>query len=234
MARDGIGMADYAKIAVKARRHAAQNPNAVFTAPLTVDEVLASPAVVDPLTRLHCCPPTSGAAAAVFCSPGFARRHGLDQTVDLSAMALVSDHPDAFEEGAIAAVGSTIGAAAAARAYDAAGVSPTEVDVVELHDCFTINEALAYEDLGLAPRGGAARMIADDDNTYGGRVVINPSGGLLAKGHPLGATGVAQLAELTWQLRGQAGARQVEGARVGLQHNVGLNGAAVVSVLTRI
>ena len=233
MTRDGISLESYARIAVKARRHAQHNPNAVFTAPLTVEQVLASPAVVDPITKLHCCAPTSGAAAAVFCSQTFARRHGLNSTVVLSAMALVSDHPDAFQAGPIAAVGSKIAAAAAAEAYEGTGVSPADIDVVELHDCFTINEALAYEDLGLAPAGGAERMIADDDNTYGGKVVVNPSGGLLAKGHPLGATGVGQLAELVWQLRGHAGARQVERARIGVQHNVGLNGAAVVSVLQK-
>jgi acetyl-CoA acyltransferase len=232
MARDGIGLEAYAKIAVKARRHAHHNPNAVFTAPLTVENVLASPAVVDPLTRLHCCPPTSGAAAAVFCSQVFARRRGLNGVVVLSAMALVSDQL-AARDGPIAAVGSKIATAAAVRAYEESGVSPGDIDVVELHDCFTVNEALAYEDLGLAPAGGAERMIIDDDNTYGGQIVVNPSGGLLAKGHPLGATGVAQLAELTWQLRGQAGERQVEGARIGVQHNVGLNGAAVVSVLMK-
>ena len=117
-------------------------------------------------------------------------------------------------------------------AYGQAGIGPEAIDVVELHDCFTINELLSYESLGLVPEGGATAFVEDGGNTYGGQVVVNPSGGLLSKGHPLGATGIAQIAELTWQLRGEAEARQVEAARTALQHNVGLNGAEVVTVLT--
>ena len=120
--------------------------------------------------------------------------------------------------------------AAAAKAYDEAGLGPDEVDVVELHDCFTANELITYEGLGLCPEGGAERFILDGDNTYGGRVVTNPSGGLLSKGHPLGAAGLAQCFELAGQLRGVQAARQVEGARVALQHNLGLGGACVVTV----
>ena len=111
--------------------------------------------------------------------------------------------------------------------------APTDCDVVELHDCFTPNEVISYEALGLCPEGGAEKFVRDGDNTYGGRVVTNPSGGLLSKGHPLGATGLAQTAEIVWHLRGEAGERQVEGARLGLQHNVGLGGACVVTVLAR-
>src|SRR5258708_228276 len=216
MARDGIGLESYAKIAVKARRHAQYNRNAIFTTPVTVEEVLASAPVVDPITKLSCCAPTSGAAAAILCSPAFSRRRGLNNAVVLSAMALVSDHPAAFQGGPIAAVGSKIAASAAAEAYGASGGSPTDVHRVELPHRFTINEALAYEDLCLAPPGGAERMIFDDDNTYGGKVVVNPYGGLLAKGHPLGATGIAQLVELTLQLRGQAGVRQGEHGSIGV------------------
>lgn len=229
MARDGITAETYAKIAVKARVHAARNPNAVFRDPLTVDEVQNSTKVMDPLTKLHCCPPTSGAAAAVLVSDAFAARHGLDTSVRIVGQALVSDTPDAFES-AIGGVGAGISAEAARQAYEAAGLGPEDLDVVELHDCFTVNEALSYESLGLAPSGGAERMIEDGDNTYGGRVVVNPSGGLLAKGHPLGATGLAQTFEIVSHLRGRAGARQVEGARAGLAHNVGLGSAAVVTV----
>ena len=118
--------------------------------------------------------------------------------------------------------------------YEAAGVGPDDIDVCELHDCFAHNELISYEALGLCPEGGAEKFVVDGDNSYGGRVVTNPSGGLLSKGHPLGATGLAQCAELVWQLRGQAGKRQVEGARLALQHNVGLGGACVVTLYERM
>jgi acetyl-CoA acetyltransferase len=130
----------------------------------------------------------------------------------------------------IRVVGFEMARNAAAQVYEQAGIGPGDVDVCELHDCFTTNELLTYEALGLAPEGGGEKFIMDGDNTYGGRVVTNPSGGLLSKGHPLGATGLAQCAELTWQLRGEADARQVEGARIALQHNLGLGGACVVTM----
>ena len=232
--RHGTPAAAFAAIAVKARRHAAHNPNAVFRDPVTVEEVLASPPMYGPLTRLQCCPPTCGAAAAVLCSADFARRHGLDTTVTIRAQALVTDTPGTFDEtDMMRLVGYDMTRTAADRVYAEAGVDPTDVPVVELHDCFTANELISYEALGLTPEGTAEKFIADADNTYGGRVVVNPSGGLLAKGHPLGATGLAQCAELTWQLRGTAGARQVEGANLALAHNIGLGGACVVTLLER-
>ncbi len=131
-------------------------------------------------------------------------------------------------------VGYDMAKAAADQVYEAAGVGPEDIRVVELHDCFTTNEVLTYECLGLTPKGTAEKFIADGDNTYGGRVVTNPSGGLLSKGHPLGATGLAQCAELVWQLRGQAEARQVEGVTLALQHNIGLGGAAVVTLYEKV
>lgn len=233
MQRDGVTPEVYAKIAVKARAHARNNPNAVFTEALSVEQVLGSPMVVDPITKLQCCPPTSGGAAAIFVSEAFARKHGLSTRVEIAGMAMATDRNESFEAGAIEVVGTGISSRAAQSAYAQAGVGPEDLDVVELHDCFTINELLSYESLGLTAAGDAIAFVADDQNTYGGRVVVNPSGGLLAKGHPLGATGLAQIAELTWQLRGDADARQVENARIALQHNVGLNGAAVVSILRR-
>jgi len=224
----------FARIAVKARRHAKNNPNAIFRQPLTLDEVLASPAVFDPLTRLQCCPPTCGGAAAVLCSEDFARRHGLDARVRIAAQAMSTDGNSSFDEKDMRKlVGYDMTRRAALQVYEAAGIGPEDVPVAELHDCFTTNELLSYEALGFAPEGGAERFVLDGDNTYGGRVVTNPSGGLLSKGHPLGATGLAQCAELVWQLRGQAGARQVEGARVALQHNLGLGGACVVTLYQR-
>ena len=224
----------FARIAVKARRHAQHNPNAIFRQPLSLDEVLASPAVFDPLTRLQCCPPTCGGAAAVLCSEAFARRHGLDTRVWIAAQAMTTDGNSSFDENDMRKlVGYDMARRAAQQVYEAAGIGPEDVPVAELHDCFTTNELLSYEALGFAPEGGAERFVLDGDNTYGGRVVTNPSGGLLSKGHPLGATGLAQCAELVWQLRGQAGARQVEGARVALQHNLGLGGACVVTLYQR-
>jgi len=235
MKRFGTTVDAFAKVAVKARRHAAGNPNAVFRDPVSVDDVLGSPPVYGPLTRLMCCPPTSGAAAAVLCSSDMVRRLGLDARVVLRSQALVTDSPATFESGDMRElVGYGMAVTASERVYADAGVGPMDVDVVELHDCFAPAEVLAYEGLGLTPEGTSEKFIADGDNTYGGRVVTNPSGGLLSKGHPLGATGLAQCAELVWQLRGEAGARQVEGARIGLQHNVGLGGACVVGIYERV
>ena len=225
----------FARIAVKARAHAARNPNALFRTPLTLDEVLASPSVFDPLTRLQCCPPTCGGAAAVLCSPEFARRHGLDAGVRIAAQAMSTDGNSSFDEGDLRKlVGYDMARRAAREVYERAGVGPEDLDVVELHDCFSSNELISYEALGLCPEGEAERFVLDGDNTYGGRVVTNPSGGLLSKGHPLGATGLAQCAELVWQLRGQAQERQVSGARLALQHNLGLGGACVVTLYERI
>ena len=227
----GIRPDTFARIAVKARQHAARNPLALFRKTVTLDEVMASPAVFFPLTRLQCCAPTCGAAAAVLCSPEFARRHGLDSGVSIVAQAMTTDTEASFASGDMRRlVGYEMARAAAARVYEEAGVGPEDLDVVELHDCFTANELISYEALGLTPEGTAERFILDGDNTYGGRIVTNPSGGLLSKGHPLGATGLAQCAELTWQLRGQADQRQVEGARLALQHNLGLGGACVVTL----
>jgi acetyl-CoA acetyltransferase len=151
--------------------------------------------------------------------------------VRIAAQVMATDLPGTFDPGdMMRAVGYDMARGAARRAYELAGVGPEDVDVVELHDCFTANELIAYEALGLTPEGTAERFIVEGDNTHGGRVVTNPSGGLLSKGHPLGATGLAQCTELTWQLRGDAGARQVPGARIALQHNLGLGGACVITL----
>ncbi|MGX1806209.1 lipid-transfer protein [Nocardia sp. NPDC055321] len=231
----GMDPAVFAQIAVKARKHAANNPYAVFRDPVTVEEVLASPRIYGPLTRLQCCPPTGGAAAAVLVSADYARRHGLRSDVAIKAQAMTTDGTATFAGNSmLTIVGSEMSRAAATRVYEQAGVDPRDIPVVELHDCFTTNELLTYEALGLTPEGTAEKFIADGDNTYGGRVVTNPSGGLLSKGHPLGATGLAQCAELVWQLRGQAGDRQVEGAKLALQHNIGLGGAAVVTLYEKV
>jgi len=225
----------FAKISVKSRRHAANNPYAVFTDPVTVEEVLASPHIYGPLTRLQCCPPTCGAAAAVLVSAEFARANGIDTDVVIKAQAMTTDFSSTFtEKDMTKIVGYDMSKAAAQQVYEASGVSPEDLRVVELHDCFTANELLTYEAIGLTPEGTAEKFINDGDNTYGGRVVTNPSGGLLSKGHPLGATGLAQCAELVWQLRGQAEARQVDGVNIALQHNIGLGGAAVVTLYEKV
>ena len=225
----------FAMISQKARKHAAHNERAIFRKPVTVEEVLASPLMFGNLTRLQCCPPTCGAAAAVVVSEAYAAKHGLAANVAIVAQALTTDYHSTFDEHSmLKVVGYDMSRAAAQQVYAASGIGPEEVDVVELHDCFTVNEVISYEALGLCPVGGAEQFVWDGANTYGGQVVTNPSGGLLAKGHPLGATGLAQCAELVWQLRGQAGARQVDSARVALQHNIGLGGACVVTMYARI
>jgi acetyl-CoA acetyltransferase len=220
----------FAKISEKARTHAARNPFAIFREPLSVEQIMASPPIFGPLTRLQCCPPTCGAAAAIIVSESALKRLG-GRAVEIVAQSMRTDPESSFDSGSmISMVGYDMARLAAQDVYEAAGVGPEDVDVVELHDCFTANELLTYEALGLAEAGGAERFIWDGDNTYGGKVVTNPSGGLLSKGHPLGATGLAQCAELVWQVRGDAQDRQVEGARTALQHNLGLGGACVVSL----
>lgn len=192
---------------------------------------MESPHIYGPLTRYQCCPPTCGAAAAVICSEDFARRHGLNNTITIKAQAMTTDFESTLHAQSLRKlVGVDMAKAAADQVFEEAGVGPEDVQVVELHDCFTANELLTYEALSLTPKGTAEQFIWDGDNTYGGRVVTNPSGGLLSKGHPLGATGLAQCTELVWQLRGDAGARQVPGAKHGLQHNLGLGGACVVTL----
>jgi acetyl-CoA acetyltransferase len=233
-ARYGARDETFAQVSVKARRHAAQNPLAVFRDPVTVEEVMAARRLCGPLTRLQACPPTCGAAAAVLVSPRFAARHGLDAAVEIKAQALTTDLADVFEGGSMMqVVGVDMTTAAARQVYEAAGMGPDDVQVVELHDCFTPNEIFAYEGLGLCPAGGAEKYILDGDNTYGGRHVTNPSGGLLSKGHPLGATGLAQCYELTHQVRGTADGRQVENVTHALQHNLGIGGACVVTLYGR-
>ncbi|MFZ6182886.1 lipid-transfer protein [Nannocystis pusilla] len=224
----------FAKVSEKARKHANRNPYALFGELLSVEEILASPEVFDPLTRYQCCPPTCGAAAAVLCSDAFAKKKGIAGSVYIAAQAMRTDFPSTFEENSmIKMVGYDMAKKTAEAVYDKAGLGPQDVQVVELHDCFTANELLTYEALGLCPEGGAEKFVWDGDNTYGGKFVTNPSGGLLSKGHPLGATGLAQCTELVWQLRGQADKRQVEGAKVALQHNLGLGGACVVTMYRR-
>jgi acetyl-CoA acetyltransferase len=223
----------FAKISSKARKHASNNPYALFNQVLSVEEVMASEEVFDPLTRYQCCPPTCGAAAAVVCSDDFAKKHGHANPVWIAAQAMTTDYASSFETSMIKMVGYDMTVNAGKKVYEQAGLGPADVQVCELHDCFSANEILTYEGLGLCKEGEAEKFIWDSQNTYGGKVVTNPSGGLLSKGHPLGATGLAQCAELVWQLRGTADKRQVPGAKVALQHNLGLGGACVVTMYRR-
>ena len=232
MQKYGTPLESFAKVRAKASRHASRNPLALLRKELSVDDVMKAPMLwPGVLTRLMACPPTCGSAAALLVSEAFAKRHGLRTDVFIAAQAMTTDKPDAFEShDMMNLVGYSMSQTAAQRVYEQAGVDPADLDVVELHDCFAQNELITYEAIGLCAPGEAAAFIDAGDNTYGGQVVTNPSGGLLSKGHPLGATGLAQCYELTHQLRGTAEQRQVPGARTALQHNLGLGGACVVTL----
>ena len=232
MDKYGTELSDFAQIRAKASRHAKNNPKALFRTELSAGDVLQSPEMIPGvMTRLMACPPTCGAAAAILVSEAFAKKHGLSTGVKIIAQSMTTDTPSTFEaHDMMQLVGYDMTGEAARQVYEKAGLGPKDIDVVELHDCFAHNELITSEGLGLCGEGQAQKFIADGDNTYGGQVVTNPSGGLLSKGHPLGATGLAQCYELTHQLRGTAQARQVEGAKTALQHNLGLGGACVVTL----
>lgn len=231
--RYGVPHEALAAITVKARRHAANNPYAIFREALSVEQVQATPFLYRGLKKLYACPPSCGAASVVVCSEAFARKHGVRSNVRLVGKGWCSDQQKHFESDPLDVMFRGVSKAAAALAYEDAGLGPADIDVIELHDCFTSNEAITYSALGLCAEADIARFIADGQNTYGGAVVVCPSGGLLSKGHPLGATGLAQITELVWQLRGAAEGRQVEGARTALQHNGGLGSAGFVHIFQR-
>jgi acetyl-CoA acetyltransferase len=231
MARYGTTIEQLAQVAVKNHEHSTRNPYAQFQDAYTLEQVLADKPVHGPLTRSQCSPMSDGAAAAVVVSERFVRDHGLaGQAVGILGQALATDTAEAFEGSMIDVVGAPMTRAAGSQALAAAGVSIEDIDVIELHDCFSVNELITYEGLGLCGEGESGALVESGATTYGGSWVVNPSGGLISKGHPLGATGLAQCAELVWQLRGLAEARQVDGARLGLAHNLGLGGACVVTV----
>ena len=236
MKKYGTKLDAFAKVRAKASRHAKNNPLAIFRKEVTADDVMNdTPIWPGVMTRLMACPPTCGGAAAVLVSESFAKRHGLRMDVAIKAQAMTTDTASTFDtKDMMRLVGYDMAKAAADKVYEQAGVGPEDIGVVELHDCFAHNELITYEALGLCPEGGAEAFIDAGDNTYGGKVVTNPSGGLLSKGHPLGATGLAQCYELTRQLRGTAEATQVEGVDHALQHNLGLGGACVVTLYERM
>jgi acetyl-CoA acetyltransferase len=235
MDKYGTTPEQFAKVGYKNHKHSVNNPYAQFQTEYSLDDILNSPVIYSPLTKLQCSPTSDGSGAAILASEAFVDRHGLsDQAVEIVGQAMVTDLDSTFaDKSAQSLVGKEMTRAAAAKVYEQAGITADDVDVIELHDCFSANELLTYEALGLCAEGEAGKLIDNNETTYGGRWVVNPSGGLISKGHPLGATGLAQCSELTWQLRGTADARQVESAAgangVALQHNIGLGGAVVVT-----
>jgi acetyl-CoA acetyltransferase len=235
MERYGTTAEQFAKIGWKNHKHSVNNPYSQFQDEYSLEDILNAPMVYEPLTKLQCCPTSDGAGAAIVCSEDFVKKHKLQATaVEIIGMAMATDLPSTFDErSCIKMVGADLSRKAAQSVYEQSGLGPEDVDVVELHDCFSCNELITYEALGLCPEGKGGQFVDEGAQTYGGRVVVNPAGGLISKGHPLGATGLAQCSELNWQLRGQAEKRQVEGAKVGLQHNLGLGGAAVVTMYRR-
>ena len=223
----------FAKIAVKNHQHSVNNPRSQYQEACSLEEVLASRMVYEPLTLLQACPTSDGAAAAVVVSERYLKANPHPGAIEIAAMALTTDRADDFARGRIGMVGMGMTERAARQVYEQSGIGPNDVQVIELHDCFSTNELITYEGLGLCAEGEGEKLVLDDACTYGGRWVVNPSGGLLSKGHPLGATGLAQCAELAWQLRGQAEKRQVDDVQAALQHNLGLGGACVVAMYKR-
>jgi len=224
----------YVWIGWKNHKHSVNNPYAQFQTEYSLEDIKNAPMIHEPLTKLQCSPTSDGAAAVVLASERFVEEHDLyDQAIEIAGQAMVTDLKSSFDETAdcITIVGYDMSKEAARRAYEEAEVGPEDVQVVELHDCFSANELITYEALGFAPEGEGHKLVEKQATTYGGDgPVVNPSGGLISKGHPLGATGLAQCSELTWQLRGTADMRQVQDVKVALQHNIGLGGAAVVSI----
>lgn len=222
----------FAKIAHKNHKHSVNNPYSQFQKEYSLEEIQSSPEIYSPLTKLQCCPTSDGSACAVLCSRDFLNKTGKHaQAIEILAQEMRTDFSSTFSENScIKMVGYDMTKDAADTIFKKTGLSRNDVDVIELHDCFSTNELITYEALGLCPPGQACHLVDNGDNTYGGKWVINPSGGLISKGHPLGATGLAQCSELCWQLRGQAGNRQVNGARIALQHNLGLGGAVVITL----
>lgn len=224
----------FAKIGEKNHRHSVNNPYAQFQESYSLQDILDSRMIYDPLTKLQCSPTSDGSGAAILASESFVDSHGLaGQAVEIVGQAMTTDFASTFDGTAKNIIGYDMNVQAARQVYDQAGLGAEDFQVIELHDCFSASELLLYEALGLCAEGEAGKLVDSGDTTYGGKWVVNPSGGLISKGHPLGATGLAQCAELTWQLRGTAGKRQVDGVQAALQHNIGLGGAAVVTAYQR-
>jgi len=226
---------DFAEIARVNHEHSKRNPYSQFQDEYTLEQIIKSPMIHEPLTKLQCCPTSDGGAAAVLVSQSFldARPHLKEQAILIAGQVLATDTESVFSRSAIDLMGYGMNEYAAKIALDEAGVSVKDIKVAEVHDCFSANEMIVIDALGFSEKGKAHEMVRNGDITYGGKMVINPSGGLISKGHPLGASGIAQCAELVWHLRGWANNRLVKGTTAAMQHNLGLGGAVVVSVYKR-
>ncbi|KAI1084041.1 thiolase-like protein [Whalleya microplaca] len=226
---------DFAEIGRINHAHSVHNPYSQFQDVYTLEQILKAPTIHEPLTKLQCCPTSDGGAAAVLVSQDFldARPHLKDQAILIAGQCMATDDSSLYSKSSIDLMGFGMTKHAAKTALEEAKVTAKEVQVCELHDCFSANEMLVIDALGLSEPGKAHELVRNGDITYGGKVVINPSGGLISKGHPLGATGIAQCAELVWHLRGWANNRAVPHTKYALQHNIGLGGVVVVTVYTR-
>jgi acetyl-CoA acetyltransferase len=232
----GISPSDFSHVSVKARANGARNPLAQMRTPVTFEEVEASRMIADPLRLMHCCPTGDGAAAVVLASEDWVAKSSCKTPVEICATVL---HSGKFDPGHVSMVKSHVSTKSAAEAYEAAGIGPEDIDVAEIHDSFSIAELMYYEAFGFCKPGDAVSLLKSGATELGGKNVINPSGGLMARGHPVAATGVAQIVEIVRQLQGRCGAHQVEGARVGLAHATGggisgfEHGACAVTILKR-
>lgn len=235
MEKFGAKDEDFAEIARVNHEHSKRNPYSQFTDEYSLEQIMKSTMIHPPLTKLQCCPTSDGGAAVVLCSQEFldARPHLKEQAVLIAGQSLNTDSPELFSKSSMDLVGFQMSKLAGQIAMKEAGVTPDDVSIVELHDCFSANEMCVIDALGLCEPGKAHELVRRGDITYKGKYVINPSGGLISKGHPLGATGLAQCSELVWHLRGWANNRMKEGTKVCLQHNLGLGGAVVVTVYKR-
>ncbi|PHH68323.1 hypothetical protein CDD82_650 [Ophiocordyceps australis] len=235
MEKYGAEADDFAEIARINHAHSPKNPYSQFQQVYSLDEIKQAPTIFEPLTKLQCCPTSDGGAAAILVSQAFldARPQLREQAVEIAGQCLATDGPSLFSRSAIDLMGYEMTQHATRTAMAQAGVTADQVHVVELHDCFSANQMVALDAMGLSPKGKAHQLVRRGDITHGGRYLVNPSGGLISKGHPLGATGIAQCAELVWHLRGWANNRAKQGTRICLQHNLGLGGAVVVTVYRR-
>ncbi|KAL7892705.1 putative lipid-transfer protein, mitochondrial precursor [Trichoderma sp. SZMC 28014] len=235
MEKHGARAEDFAEIARVNHAHSPNNPYSQFQQVYTLDEILESPMIYEPLTKLQCCPTSDGGAAAILVSQAFLdqRPHLKSQAVLIAGQSLATDGPSLFSRSDINLLGYEMIQHAVKEATAEAGITSRDVQVVELHDCFSANELIVIDALGLSDKGKAHELVRNGDITYGGKYVINPSGGLTSKGHPLGATGIAQCAELVWHLRGWANNRAVPNTKYAMAHNLGLGGAVVVTILKR-
>jgi acetyl-CoA acyltransferase len=228
----GTTFEQFAKVSVKNHHHSTMNPKAMYQKETPLDEVMGAEMISYPNTKLMCSVNVDGSAAVVLASKKAAKKLGMKRAVKIRASALTSD--PYTERDLVMPDVNTCTQMAARQAYQMAGVGPKDIDLVELHDCFATAEILHYENLGLCGEGEAGRMIDEGETALGGRIPVNVSGGLLSKGHPLGATGIANVYEVTTHLRGEAGQRQVEKARIGMTHVIGLGSACAIHVLEKV